>query len=86
MATTYGQRGGEGPTVGKQAETLRSPSTGRTKKVFQGQRWLVIAQKNEQSPLDITAFRSEEHAKRISDGCYRLGYQVHYVEEAEVLA
>jgi hypothetical protein len=86
MANTYGQKGGDSPTAGKRAETLRSPTTGLTKRVFKGQRWLVIAQQNEAAPCDLLAFESQERAKRCSDGCYRLGYDVHYVEQAEVVS
>lgn len=84
--TTYGQKGGTGPTAGKRGEMLRSPSTGLTKRVFKGQRWLVVSQKDEQSRATLCAFTTVDKAKRCSDGCHRLGYEVHYVERAEVLA
>lgn len=68
------------------AERVRSPSTGMMRRVFKGQRWLVVAQMDEKSPCDLLAFETEEKAKRVSDRCYRLGCEVHYVERAEVSA
>jgi hypothetical protein len=43
--TTYGRRGGEGPTAGKTAETIEAtffPGCTRSKRVFGGQRALTL--------------------------------------------
>lgn len=86
MASGYGCKGGTGATAGKRAEVLRSPSTGMTKRVFKGQRWLVIAQMDEGDSTHIWAYPSYERAQRASIGCFGLGYEVHYVEKAELVA
>lgn len=83
---TYGMRGGDGPTAGKRAEVLRSPSTGLTKSVFKGQRWLVVSQMDEAAECTLTAFKDEDTARRVSARLPGLGYEVHYVERAEVVA
>jgi hypothetical protein len=82
----YGCKGGTSATAGKQAEVLRSPSTGLTKRVFKGQRWLVVSQKDEAARCTICAFTTIDRAKRCSDNAHKLGFEVHYVERAEVLA
>lgn len=86
MATEFGKRGGTSATAGKRGEVLRSPSTGMTKRVFKGQRWLVVQQRDENDKCFLSAFNNEETAKRCSDGAHRLGYEVHYIERAEVTA
>jgi hypothetical protein len=68
------------------AEIVRSPSTGMSRRVFKGQRWLVVAQMDEAAPCDLLAFQTREKAQRVSDRCYKLGCEVHYVERAEVVS
>jgi hypothetical protein len=71
--------------MSNKADIVESPSTGMRRRVFKGQRWLVVAQQAETAPCDLLAFETEEKAKRVSDRCYRLGYEVHYVEQAKVI-
>jgi hypothetical protein len=68
------------------AELIRSPSTGLTKRVFKGQRWIVISQRDETDKTWLFAFGDEATAKRINDACYRNGDEVHYIEQAEVVS
>ena len=83
MRNTYGQRGGDAPTAGRKAETLRSPSTGLTKRVFFGQRWLVISQRDENDKPLVTAWHDEDGAR---ENCARIkDCDVHFVERAEVV-
>lgn len=84
MRTTYGQRDGEGPTRGRKAETLISPSTGLRKRVFFGQRWLVMSQRDENDEPLLTAWHTEDKAREHCDGIRNC--EVHYVERAEVAA
>lgn len=81
----YGTKGGDGPTAGRASELLRSPSTGLTKRVFKGQRWLVVSQMNEADECTLTAFKTEDVARSVCRRVGGLGYEVHYVEEAEVV-
>lgn len=69
--------------MANKAEYVRSPSTGMTRRVFKGQRWLVVAQENEAAPCDLLAFETHEKAKRVCDRLGRLGLEVHYVEQVE---
>jgi uncharacterized protein YcgI (DUF1989 family) len=71
--------------MGRRADIVQSPSTGMTRRVFKGQRWLVVAQMDEQSPCDLLAFETREKAQRVSERCRKLGCEVHYVEPAVVL-
>jgi hypothetical protein len=65
MATSYGQRGGEGPTRGRRAETIEASFCGVAyrKRVFFGQRWLALSQ-NERGESVVTAWESEERANQ----------------------
>lgn len=69
----------------RKADIVESPSTGMRRRVYKGQRWLVVAQMDEQSPCDLMAFETEEKARRVSYRCHGLGCEVHYVEEAKVI-
>lgn len=68
------------------SEIIRSPSTGLTKRVFKGQRWIVISQRDEADKTWLFAFTDREQAERTNDACYRGGDQVHYIEQAEVVS
>jgi hypothetical protein len=67
------------------AEILRSPSTGATRRVFKGQRWLVVSQHDEQSPTDLLAFGTRAEADHMVARLHRFGGLVHYVEQADLV-
>jgi hypothetical protein len=71
--------------MARKADIVESPSTGMRRRVFKGQRWLVVAQMDESAPCDLLAFETEDKARRVSDRCRRLGCEVHYVERAKVV-
>lgn len=71
--------------MARKSETIRSPSTGMTKRVFKGQRWIVISQRDERDKTWMLAFSDRATADRINDECYRQGDVVHYVEAAELV-
>jgi hypothetical protein len=71
--------------LANKADIVESPSTGMRRRVFNRQRWLVVAQMDEASPCDLLAFETEEKAKRVSNRCHKLGCEVHYVERAIVV-
>lgn len=58
-------RGGTSATAGRKSQLLRDPRNGHTKRVFFGQRYLVISLSNggDGKPL-ITAWRTQEEAAR----------------------
>lgn len=64
-STTYGQKGGQGPTRGRKAETIEACFCGVAyrKRVFFGQRWMTLAQ-NEHGESVITAWESEARANK----------------------
>lgn len=65
--------------------TIRSPSTGLTRRTFKAKEWLVITQQDEESRCDMLTFETEEKAKRACDGIgRRFAPLVHYVERAAV--
>lgn len=63
--TTYGQKGGEGPTRGRKSETIQASFCGVVyrKRVFFGERWLTLAQ-NEHGVSCVTAWESEAAAEQ----------------------
>ncbi len=61
--TTYGRKGGEGPTAGKTAETIVSACGRYRKRVFYGQRFLVI-HLDGPKPLVTSAHSAEEARAR----------------------
>lgn len=73
-------------------ETIRSPSTGMTRKTSIGKRWAVITQDSEDAPADMLTFVTQEKA----DACCNMlaawhqrdnsVAEVHYVERCEVVA
>lgn len=70
-----------------QAEIIRSPSTGMTRRTFGGKRWLVICQRDENAVCDMLTFATRERAERCNDSLYRsFRPDVHYVERAEVVS
>lgn len=64
-STTYGQKGGEGPTRGRKAETIEAIFGSETyrKRVFFGQRWMTFVQ-NENGEFIVSAWESEERANK----------------------
>ena len=82
-ATTYGQRGGIGPTGGRKLETIASSCGHYRKRVYNGQRWLMVSQKDELGTVHIDAHQTKESAERASEYCYRQGFMVHFVVPAE---
>lgn len=72
--------------MASKTETIRSPSTGMTRRTTIGKRWVVIAQQDEVAPCDMLTFASEAKAREC---CHAIGVRfsplVHYVEQAEVV-
>lgn len=73
-------------TQAQKSETLRSPSTGLTRRAFKGQRWLVVSQHDEQSPTDLLAFVTRTEADHMVGRLHRHGGVVQYAEPAQVLS
>lgn len=83
-STTYGQRGGESPTAGKRGETIYA--LGYTKRVYKGQRWMVILQRDEQDKPLVLAFQTEAKALQQVDSARADGYAVTFYKQAELLS
>ncbi len=66
------------------ATFLRSPSTGITRRAYKGQRWLVVSQHDEDSPVDVLAFGDRPAAEHMVGRLHRFGGMVQFAEEAEV--
>lgn len=79
----YGQKGGDGPTRGRRAETLRDPVSGLTKRVFFGQRYLLVQQADEASKPLVRAYHSREAAETQLRRDRRFNLTVEYVSRAQ---
>ena len=68
------------------ALTIRSPSTGLTRRTFIAKEWGVVLQQDEGERTDLLTFKSEAKAREV---CAAVGLQfapmVHYVERLEVV-
>jgi hypothetical protein len=62
--STFGKRRRGGVNAGRKAEMLTDPISGVSKNVYFGQRWLCVIQQHDKSPLLISAWHTEEEAKR----------------------
>lgn len=78
MNTDFGKRGGTGATAGRKAETIAATIAGTTyrKRVFFGQRFIVVSQYEGQKPV-ITAHHTQAVAERQSEEARKLGYEFH---------
>ena len=69
----------------RKSEVIVSPCGKFRERVFKGQRYMVIAQMDEHSKPLVTCFNTREQAERVDESCYRLGYEAHYIVQAEVV-
>lgn len=74
------RKGQTGSTAGRKAETLRSPSTGETIRVYFGQRLLVVNKSAGKTWLTawITKEDAQDHRDRVGGSAY--------IERAEVVS
>ena len=74
----HGKKGGTGATAGRKAEVvvLDTPAGRFTKRVFFGQRWMVVLQFEENDAGIVTAFHTEAEAKAQCDHATARGYMV----------
>jgi hypothetical protein len=78
----YGRKGGTSATAGKRAETIVD-RCGTRKRVFHGQRWLLVQQRDEADKPIIRAYHSEEDAtERMIRDRERFKFMVEYVSPA----
>lgn len=86
MTSTYGKRGGTSATAGRKSETISVSIAGDTyrKRVFFGQRFIVVSQHEGQPPV-VTAHHTQEQAERQSEEARRLGYEFHAWAEATAM-
>jgi hypothetical protein len=67
-------------------QTVRSPTTGLTRRTSTFKEWGVIVQDDETSPTELLIFRTEVRARKV---CRAIGFQfapmVHYVERLEII-
>lgn len=66
--SNYGERGGDSPTAGRAAEMIEARVGGETfrKRVFKGQRWMVVVQDDEHDKPCVMAFVTEEQARNVA--------------------
>lgn len=76
--STYGQRGGIGPHTGRRAEVIVSACGQYRKRVFNGQRWLVVTQRGETDAEHVMAFGDEAECERQVGLSHRFGEMVHF--------
>jgi hypothetical protein len=74
-----GQRGGTGFTAGRRSEVIASKCGTYRKRVFKGQRWLLVSRSDECDKLNIESYQTKERAEVSNDFCYKQGYLVHFV-------
>jgi hypothetical protein len=68
-----------------QAQTIRSPSTGMTRRTFVAKEWGVVVQQDEASRCALLTFKTEAKARAVCAAIGRkFGPEVHYVERLEV--
>jgi hypothetical protein len=82
----YGKKGGTGATAGRKAEMIEAEIAGTLyrKRVFFGQRFLVVSQRaNDPKPL-VTAWHTEEEARYRDEEARRLGCEFHAWSAAAV--
>ncbi len=83
---SYGRKGGEGPTSGRKAETLTFtiPGVVLRKRVFFGQRWASVVQRDEYDTPQLCPFHTEEEAQNHAESvCRSLGYLVGFAVHAD---
>lgn len=68
------------------ALTIRSPSTGLTRRTFIAKEWGVVHQQDEAAPAYLYTFKTEAKARAACNAIGRDGAEVHYVERLEVVA
>jgi hypothetical protein len=70
----------------RKSEMIESPCGQFRQRVFKGQRWMVIAQRDENDKPMVCCFNTREQAEQNSGIAYRLGYMVHYVVEGKAVS
>lgn len=76
-----GCKGGTSATSGRKAETVvvEFPGGEIRKRVFFGQRWAVVSQKDENSETRVSLFATQEEAQKVCDSIQSLGHLIHFV-------
>lgn len=84
----YGKRGGTSATAGRKAETIEMTAVGLTfrKRVFFGQRFLTVTQRDENGRSLVTASHTAEEAQRRVEEALDMGCDIAFCGRAEVRA
>lgn len=75
----YGTKGGTGATAGRKAETIVAVIAGFTfkKRVFFGQRFIAVCEREEWGRPIVTAWHSQEEAEQMDENYRKSGCEFH---------
>lgn len=83
----YGEKGGTSATAGRKSETIVAVIAGEEyrKRVFFGQRFLVVSQRESEPKPFVTAWHTQGEAEFRSEEARRLGCEFHAWAEGSVI-